>query len=97
MDVTRGAGERLPGAPEDSGAGGDVLEASATEIAVVRSAENLSSAMDCSTALPVGGHSGDLFADHQGVNVVCTLIRLDGFEVANVAHDRVLVHDAVSA
>jgi len=43
------------------------------------------------------GNAGDALADHQRVDVIGTFIGLDGFEVAHVAHERLLVRDSVRA
>ena len=50
-----------------------------------------------SDALNKGGDAGDALADDQAMNVVGALVGVDGFEVVHVAHDAVIVHDAVGA
>src|SRR5580704_6102714 len=48
-------------------------------------------------ALHVGGDAGDALADHQLVNVVGAFVGEDAFEVVHVAHDAVIVDDAIGA
>ena len=47
--------------------------------------------------LDEGGDAGDFFADHQFVDVVGAFVGVDGFEIVHVAHDAVVVDDAVGA
>src|ERR1700736_878001 len=44
-----------------------------------------------------GGDAGDALADYELVDVVGAFIGEDAFEVVHVAHDRVIVDDAVGA
>src|SRR5579859_152224 len=44
-----------------------------------------------------GGNAGDFFSDYEFVNVVGALVGKDAFEVVHVAHDAVVVDDAVGA
>ncbi len=50
-----------------------------------------------SSVLPVGGNASYSFANDQRVDMICTFVGLDGFEIAHVAHDGIFVHDAVGA
>src|SRR5258707_7003236 len=45
----------------------------------------------------VGGYAGDFFADDELVDVVGAFVGEDGFEIVHVAHDAVIVDDAVGA
>src|SRR5882762_5920592 len=47
--------------------------------------------------LDVGGDAGDFFPDHQFVDVVGAFIGVHAFQIVHVAHDAVIVDDAVSA
>src|SRR5271165_1892597 len=48
-------------------------------------------------SLNVGGDAGDFFADHQFVDVVGAFVSENAFEVVHVAHDAVVVDNAVGA
>src|SRR5713226_10674986 len=42
-----------------------------------------------------GGNAGDLLTDHQTMDVVRAFVGVHRFQVVHVAHDAVIVHDAV--
>src|SRR5258707_15279398 len=44
-----------------------------------------------------GGNAGDFFSDSEFVNVVGAFVSVNAFEVVHVAHDAVIVDDAVGA
>src|SRR5579864_4508200 len=45
--------------------------------------------------LLIGRHPSHPLTNHQRMDVIGALVRLHGFQVAEVAHDGVLVHDTV--
>src|ERR1700730_14548541 len=45
----------------------------------------------------VGGNASNALADHQAMYVMCALVSVDRFEVVHVAHDAVIVDDAVGS
>jgi len=48
-------------------------------------------------ALEEGLKTGDGATKNQGMNVMCTFVRIDGFQVADMAYDVVFITDAVAA
>src|SRR5260370_2106223 len=64
---------------------------------LTRFAANSAGCLFSKRELDVGGDAGDFFADHQFVNVVGAFVGENAFEIVHVAHDAVVVHDAVGA
>src|SRR6185437_8851209 len=44
-----------------------------------------------------GRNSRDAFTDHQFVDIVCSLVSKDRFEIVHVAHDAGIVHDSIGS
>ena len=45
----------------------------------------------------IGRDAGDALADDEGVHVVRALVGLDGLQIQHVAHDRIVIGDAVGS